>query len=637
MARGPVCLRGSTQVEWAETICPAVTISKPEEEVTAQQRQDGTEMEVVLCFGGFRLREDGTLYRGESVVHLPPKELAALRLLLEHAGQVVPPLQLKKRLWGDVYVTSDSVLKCMSSLRARLEPEACIQTVYKRGYRLTVEVRRKSAGREGELPRLAILPFATGPLVAEHLGLAITEEATARLANLRPAFVSVVARDSVLMLARQGRTAQQVGQALRADLALTGRLDALPAHYRLRAEMVDVQAGTHLWVEDLLVAREQVAGLETALLERMAFRLGAAPAMAAAHSVSVSGSLGAEGLSLAAGAEIQDDLQTREAYEIFQRARYEWQTLERHRMQDGLQHLSRAAEMDPSLVAAKVDLAHLCVTQALYGFMAPRVAAELIYRTSDSIPDFPRHAEGMLPPRGWVDFHVGHNLPAALWSFRRSAHLPHDPWVTRVRVMFALSRHRFDEGIELLRRTLREDPYSPWLHNRLAWALHLNGQAKESMEQVGRGAVLFPDHEGTSLYGAILLAYNGEADRAVRLAERLVQRLPYFDLAMAVHAYALSCAGRRDEARTILDRLQWLSRERFVIKSFLPAVYVRLGDMEGGLAELRSAEEDRCPWFFQTLADPRLKALREREEFKEMEAILARMEETAAAEAACEG
>jgi DNA-binding winged helix-turn-helix (wHTH) protein len=88
-------------------------------------------------FAGFRLEADGTLWRGETVVHLPPKELAALRLLLAYAGQIVSPLQLRHALWGDVHVTADSVPKCLSSLRARLEPENCIQTVYKRGYRFT--------------------------------------------------------------------------------------------------------------------------------------------------------------------------------------------------------------------------------------------------------------------------------------------------------------------------------------------------------------------------------------------------------------------------------------------------------------------------------------------------------------------
>ncbi len=585
-------------------------------------------LEQALHFGVFRLEPDGTLLRGETIVHLPPKELAALRLLVAHAGQIVSPLQLKKELWGDVHVTSDSILKCLSSLRALLKPEECIQTVYKRGYRLNLEVQSESARAAGPLPRLAILPFATGYAVPEHLGPAVAEETIARLSNARPAPVSVLARDSVFTLARRELSAQEVGRALKADLVLTGSLYALPANYRLRVEMIQVEEGTQIWVEDILVARDRIAGLESELVSRLAFRLGAEGFPVHVNTLKVDSLPGraATELSIAASAEPPAIAQHREAYEIFQRARYEWQTLERHRMQDGLQHLSRAAELDPSLISAKIDLTHLCVTQAFYGFMAPSVAAELIYRTADSIPDFPHQAEAMLPVRGWVDFHVGHNLSAALWAFSQSAHLGHDPWITRVRAMFALSRHRFEEAIALLRAALREDPYSPWLHNRLAWALHLDGQSSESVAQMEQGMNLFPGHEGTSLYGSIIFAFSGRVERAVELAERLALRLPYFDLATAVHAYALACAGREDESRAILERLQWLSRERFVLKSFTPAAYVALGDPESALTELRAAGEDRCPWFFQMLADPRLEPLHVRPEFQEMKAVLARME-----------
>ena len=90
-----------------------------------------------IYFGSFRLNADGTLLREASVVHLPPKELAALRLLASHPGEIVTPAQLRQALWGDVHVTSESIPKCVSSLRARLEPDDCIQTVYKRGYRFT--------------------------------------------------------------------------------------------------------------------------------------------------------------------------------------------------------------------------------------------------------------------------------------------------------------------------------------------------------------------------------------------------------------------------------------------------------------------------------------------------------------------
>jgi hypothetical protein len=150
------------------------------------------------------------------------------------------------------------------------------------------------------------------------------------------------------------------------------------------------------------------------------------------------------------------------------------------------------------------------------------------------------------------------------------------------------------------------------------------------VEQIRLARALFPEHEGINLYGAMILAFNGDAARGVELALELAQRLPYFDLATAVHAYALACAGQGDEARTILERLQWLSRERFLMKSFTPAVYVALGDAEAALGELRISDENRCPWFFPMLADPRLKALEGRPEFEQMQAILDGMEADAA-------
>jgi tetratricopeptide (TPR) repeat protein len=249
-----------------------------------------------------------------------------------------------------------------------------------------------------------------------------------------------------------------------------------------------------------------------------------------------------------------------------------------------------------------------------------------VHRAAESIPGISHQAEALLPALGWINFHFDRNLPAALLAFSSSAHLPHDPWITRARAAFAISRHRFAEAIALLRAAIQLDPCSPWLQSRLAWALHLDGQATESAGVIQNALRLFPEHEFTNLYGALILAWNGEPARATQLARDLAQRLPFFDLASAVHAYALACAGRRDEARAILERLQWLSRERFLLSSFTPAVHVALGDMDAALTELRVAEEARCPWFFQMLADPRLKPLHGYPEFERMQAILPAME-----------
>jgi tetratricopeptide (TPR) repeat protein len=449
------------------------------------------------------------------------------------------------------------------------------------------------------------MPFGSARDVPDHLGPAIAEEVTSRLTAAAPSWVSLLARDSVFTLAGRGMTAQQVGATLKADLVLAGNLFAMPTHYRLRTEMIRVEDGTQIWVEEVLVARRQLLGLESELVQRLVFRLGGE------FTIAVNGSNGPDRL---------------DAYDIFLRGHYEWQTHERHRMQDGMQHLARATELDPSLIAAKVDLAHACITQEFYGFMSPDAAASEIHRIAESISDVAGKAPPLLPALGWISFHVDRDLRQTLGMYSASAHLPHDPWTTRLRVMLALSRHHFDEALEWIQSALLVDPYAPSLHASLAWACHLAGQSTRSLTQIEKCLSLFPDDENSLLYGAIILAFNGHADRATRLVEEMLRRTPYFDMAFAVQAYVLACAGQRDEAYGLLERLQWLTRERFVLRSFTPAAYAALGDVETAVSDLQAAADLHCPWFFQTLADPRLESLRGRPEFEQQIAALKQME-----------
>ena len=563
-------------------------------------------------FAGFRLEADGTLYCGKTVLDLPPEELAVLRLLLARAGEIVTPLELKRTVWGETHVAENSLSKCVASLRARLQPEDCIQSIYKRGYRISADVQPDGLRTTGELPRLAILPFATRYRVPEYLGLAVTKEVMKRLNAARYPIATFVALDSVFTLAQRGLAADEIGRALNADFVLTGQLLATPEHDRLRAEMIRAEDGAQLWVEDLLEERGRIGALSSELVKRLTFRL---------HCRRISISAAAEPT-----VEIESHSHYNEANELYQRAHHDWHSLERHRMQDAQGSLLRAIELDPSLMAARVDLANLCVMQGLYGVVSPVIGAAVARRAAERIPEGAGDAATLLPSLGWIDFHVDHNLPAALKAFARSAHLPHDPWTTRARTLFALSRRRFDEAIDLLNAALALDPYAPWLLARLAWALHLAGDDNGSVAQARKAMELFPEHDGARLYGAVILSHNGEAAQVTKLWDQLAARPMHFDFTTAIYAYSLACAGRGDEARAMLERLQWLSRERFMLPTFNVPVFVALGEHDAALGALRSSLENRCPWFFMTLADPRLKPLWGRAEFEEMRGVLAAME-----------
>ena len=552
--------------------------------------------------------------RGETLIRLPVRELSVLRTLLARPGQVLAPNQFLQTAGDHVRLRAEELSDCDAGLRARLGPKEYIETVYKRGYRFMVQVRASSPGSQPSLPALAIIPFELASGIPEYLGPAIAEQTFIRLAGIRADFVSLLPLDSIFTLARRGASAVEIGRKVHADLVLSGSLHSLPSQYRIRAQMTRPVDGSQLWVEDLLIPHERLSDLDAELASLLAFRLSGTS------------------LTISATAEEQQDAPARgEAFYQYLRAHHEWQTLQRHRMQDGLRDLLRVIETDPTLVAARVDVANLCVAQALYGFMSPTMAAETARTATKAIPKGDPRAESSLPALGWISFHIDRNLPNALRLFSLSAGVPHDPWVTRARVMLALSRHRFEEALELLDAGIRIDPYSPWLQARRAWALHLAGRAEESIEQARNALLLFPDHEGAQMYSIIVLAFNGQASRAVSMAADLAQRLPYFDLGTSAQAYALACAGQKNEAQSILERLQWLSRERYVLNSFTPAVYVALGDHDSALRELRIAAEARCPWFFQILADPRLKPLSGEKAFRAMLDELAGYEKEAAA------
>jgi tetratricopeptide (TPR) repeat protein len=287
-------------------------------------------------------------------------------------------------------------------------------------------------------------------------------------------------------------------------------------------------------------------------------------------------------------------------------------------------------ELDAALTAARVDLAQLAVLQCIYGYLSPRIAAATVRGAADGIPELDEEAEGLLPALGWIEFHFDRDARSALRLMARAEGLPYDATNARARSWLLISRHRFGEAIELLRAAIQIDPWSPWLQAALAWTLHLAGERDASVEQIRKAIDLSSEYDNALFFGAMILGYNEESARAIEVAETLAARSSYYDLAVSAHAYALACAGRREAAHELLERLQWLSRERYVLNTLNAATHVVLGDADAALEELCTANKTRCPWFFQMLADPRLKPLKERPEFAMLESALTAMEADAA-------
>ena len=136
-------------------------------------------------FGQWILQGDGLLLHDGKGLHLPPKELHVLRLLLGAAGSLVSKQWLLDQVWPNCDVAEESLTRCIYALRKLLGREHdYIKTVYGKGYRFAGGVVERavlpsSTSSTSSIPSLLVLPVL---IQDEMCGLEMQREVVHRLA-----------------------------------------------------------------------------------------------------------------------------------------------------------------------------------------------------------------------------------------------------------------------------------------------------------------------------------------------------------------------------------------------------------------------------------------------------------------------
>ena len=190
-----------------------------------------------LRYAGFAVDLDrGELRVGGAAASLRPKTFALLAYLVGHPGRLLSKDALIAAVWPDVTVTDDSLVQCVSELRAALgdDGQSVIKTVPRRGYLLdAVPLEAIQAGqvsgiaanaallndapprrlaRSWSLPLLAVAVMAVALAATLWLGLGRREQSGA-----------VVSRNTITILPLAGvggQNAADLAEAVTEDLTI---------------------------------------------------------------------------------------------------------------------------------------------------------------------------------------------------------------------------------------------------------------------------------------------------------------------------------------------------------------------------------------------------------------------------------
>jgi tetratricopeptide (TPR) repeat protein len=312
-----------------------------------------------------------------------------------------------------------------------------------------------------------------------------------------------------------------------------------------------------------------------------------------------------------------DDL---EAYDLYLKGRYFWNKRYEGGLQKGLEYFNQTIKKDPSYAPAYAGIADSLSILGIFAWLPPKEAfpkAKATALKAIEIDDLLAEAYTSL---GWITMLYDRDWTAAEKAFKRALEI--DPDYAIGQLWYALYFSylgRLEEATAEIIKALRLEPLSLLINVNLGFILYCKRQYDEAIEQCLKTIEMDPNY--LLSYWFLGAGYMGkgmwkEAISAEEKAVALSEGSPHF-IGYLGMAYAMS--GQKDKARRTLNRLEKLSKERYVSNYSKAMVYLGLGEKDQMFEYLEKAYEARepvltlsskvAPYFDSVRSDPRFKAL----------------------------
>ena len=580
---------------------------------------------IAYAFGPFQLDlVKRQLVRNGNPIPLPSLTFDILKTLVENRGELVTKEQLFKQVWPGRFVEVNNLTVRMSELRKVLRDSAetrFIETVPGSGYRFVAKVKEitDDQGRQGEgFKSLAVLPLINenNHQQLEYVCEGITESlitSLSHVANLR-----VMSRSTVFRYNRRDVDPRTVGEELRVEIVLVGKVNQENNHLGFDLEMIDARSGWHLWggkyrrrVSDLVtlpdeIVRQVVPNLQLALTATAEKQLSSTyPANS-------------------------------KAYELYLKGRYFLNKRALEWTKKAIRFFKRAIEQDPRYALAFVGLADSYLSIA--GFEL-RPVRELVPKAKAAV------LQALKIDGNLAAAHLTHarimsscefDWDGAEREFRLAIQL--DPFYGEAHQHYAIFLSKLgqhDEAVKEINKAFSLDPLSIGLY--LAKAKVYYFARKPAMTvKICRELLEIEPGYGPAI-GVIGFGYleMGRVAEAIEQFKSMIERMPLdapdtqavgtrsLDRcsdpeAFGCLGYAYGVAGERSKALDVLGELLEVRKTRYIQPQNVAIVYIGLGEYDSAFEWLDKAFVDRCgpltfikvwPFLDRLRSDPRYKDL----------------------------
>ncbi|MDX1480306.1 MAG: winged helix-turn-helix domain-containing protein [Woeseiaceae bacterium] len=598
----------------------------------------------------------GRITRDGATTTLRPREMDLLVYLAERPGQVVRTDDIMQDVWSGVEVTNDSLYFSVSQMRKALDGDdagSLIETIPKRGYRLTAPVRRVESGEPttaavpapetadgrdndnsprrglhvglaaavaavgvfwfvqgGEEPTparedivavavpdqhsIAVLPFVDLSPEADYTYFSdgISEEILNRLT--RVSGLRVAARTSSFAFKDSPEDVVEIGRSLGVANLLEGSVRKEGDRVRISVQLIDAATGFQMWSDSFDRQLTSVFEIQDEISRRIADALQ----ITLASTSEIGGSKTDTAVSPAA---LDDYLMGLEGYRI---SSFDSLREAERRFRDALQQ-------EPEFHAARIQLAATLLQLVNVGATSDPAlideAESLVLAALDARPD-DAHAHKAYG----VVLKYQNEGEAARREFIRALELAPSDASAMVHLAQSYAKAGDVAGARrLLDRAMRIDPFSVKLLHSYSLIERQFGMVENARYALERAVAVHPENPNPWwMLGEILVSEYGELANGLNLFLQAAERDPSdYEIAAYVAAAYLTL-DQLEEATVWIERAESTGPDDAVTTQAVRALYAgAAGDEEQSRAAAREGIEDRSERFFARahLTSPMLK------------------------------
>ncbi|MEK6322854.1 MAG: winged helix-turn-helix domain-containing protein [Acidobacteriota bacterium] len=322
---------------------------------------------------------------------------------------------------------------------------------------------------------IAVLPFEnlSPDPEQDYFSDGMTEEMIARLGQLQPKSLGVIARTSAMTYKGANKDITRIGRELGVGFIVEGSVRRDSDKVRITAQLIQVSDQTHLWSDSYDRSTGDALRVQRQVADQIANAL----------AIELLGDKKSEAEGSASA----------EAVDAYLRGRYLWNKGDRESVSRSVEYFNQAIDRDSNYAAAFAGLANSYRLLGMNYVMLPGEAYPKAMEAALRATELDPASADALVSLGTIKFRYEWKWDEAEQYFRRALETnPSFGMAHHDYAWFLVAMQRFDEGIEHIKLAQRLDPLSPLANSDVGWVYLIARRYGEAIEQINRTLELEP-------------------------------------------------------------------------------------------------------------------------------------------------